>query len=407
MLSLLVVGWARAQRCLVLPFPNRSGDASLDWLGESYVLAMRTALADSAVTVLSDEERGQALAMLGVPAGAELSLASQMRLAKAADARWLIMGWYDYDGAQLTSHASLVDLTQEHLTELAPQAGPLTDLESMQARLGWAALQQMEPGTGVAAPSATIAMPLSAYEDFTRARLARSVAERIRLLLTAARLAPNSGRVLLALGEAYLGDAQAAPALDWLTKVPEGAGERVEAEFYAGVAAYQLGQTQKAADLWRAVSQQLPLPAVVSNLAVAEKALQLAKTDPKADAGRIETSFPADEYRQLARAVGDYAAAKSAAIPADERADYEVRAGDKLRAQGALTAAAAAYQRALAAALPGQNQEQAAAHTGLGEIAYERHDLPQATKEVAAALAAAPGNAAALALRAKLGTDHD
>lgn len=407
LLSLTVAGWAQAQRCLVLPFPNRSGDPSLDWLGESFVVGLRTAMARSSVTVLSHDERARALALLGVPAGAELSLASQMRLAKAADARWLVVGWYDYDGETLTAGASLVDLEREHLTALAAQSGPLTELESMQARLGWAVQNEVEPGAPAAAPgAAAVSMPLSAYEEFTRARLAATPAERIQRLLTAAHLAPQSGRVLLALGEAYAANHQTAPALEWLEKVPPSAPERLEAAFQAGVAAYTLGQTQKAADLWRSVAQQLPLPAVMNNLAVAEKILAAGPSHPEPE-GQIETAFPADEYHQLARAVGEYAAQKSETVPPEARAAYEVQAGDKLRAQGALTAAADAYQRALAACQPGQDQQRAAAHVGLASIAYARQDLALAGREVAAALAAAPDSAAAKALQAKLGSGHE
>ncbi|HET9785147.1 MAG TPA: hypothetical protein VFP94_09365, partial [Terriglobales bacterium] len=243
-------------------------------------------------------------------------------------------------------------------------------------------------------------------EDFTRARLATTPAERLKRLLTAAGLAPQNGRVLLALGEAYAADHQAAPALEWLEKVPSSAAEWPEATFYAGVAAYELGQTQKAADLWRSISRQLPLPAVMNNLAVAEKTLTAGQTDSSPE-GQIDTTFPAEEYHQLAQAVGEYAARKSQAVPAEARAAYEVQTGDKLRAQGALTAAAAAYDRALAAGQPGQAEDQAAAHIGLASIALARQDRALAAKEVAAALAAAPDNAAARALQVKLGSGHE
>jgi hypothetical protein len=72
-----------------------------------------------------------------------------------------------------------------------------------------------------------------------------------------------------------------------------------------------------------------------------------------------------------------------------------------------LAAAAAAYQQALEACQPGQEQQRGAAHAGLAAVAYARHDPVLAAKEVAAALAAAPDNAAAKALQAKLGNGHE
>ncbi|MGH9484379.1 MAG: hypothetical protein ACRD1F_04930 [Terriglobales bacterium] len=391
---------AALTRCLVLPFTNRSGNANLDWMGESFVVAFRQGLRGSGITVLDRADRRHARDLLGAPAGVILSHASLMRLAREADARWLVLGWFDDDGEQLSASASLIDLQREHLVHLTTPAEPERSLQDLEASLGSALRQRLDPGaTGQPAPHPP--MPLSAYEDYVRSRLAPTAADQVQLLRVAAQLAPTDNRILLALGQAYFRDVMDAPAASVLEKIPASAPEYPEAVFTSGLAEYGLGHYSKAIALWRLLEKNLPLPAVVHNLAVAQAAAAGSQKP-----GALALSFPLEQFLQLQRAVASFAARKLAPMSPRQKVDYELQTGEHLFQHAAWAAAADAFQKvvALAASLPGPDQAHplGAAHAGLAAIWYARHDNVQAAREAAAALAADPTNAQAQQLQRKL-----
>ncbi|MGH9468320.1 MAG: hypothetical protein ACRD1Y_13285, partial [Terriglobales bacterium] len=142
-------------RCLVLPFHNHSDDPSLDWMGESFVVGFRQALASSGVQVLDHADRQRARGLLGAAPGVVLSHASMLRMARNADVRWLVMGWFRSDGTQLTAEADLVDLEREHLVHVQVPAVPLRQLQQLQATLG-AQLRRAMGGAAASPPAPSI-----------------------------------------------------------------------------------------------------------------------------------------------------------------------------------------------------------------------------------------------------------
>ncbi|HUX66796.1 MAG TPA: hypothetical protein VMV31_04835 [Terriglobales bacterium] len=386
--------------CLVLPFANHSGDASLDWMGESFVVALRQALEPTPVEVLSRRERAQARRLVGAPAGVELSHATMIGMAQAADADWVVAGSYDYDGSQLRMTGWVLDLRHEHLEPLIEESGGLQQLETLQAALGEAVRREVAPGTAAAA--ATAALPLSAYEEYVRARTATGAAAQIADLEVAAHLAPQDGRVLLALGQAYLRAGQDQEALAWLQRVGRETPQAATAQFEAGVAAYRLEDYPKAVELFQGLARRLPLPAVVQDLGLAR-----AGARHETVTGKLDTDFAAEGFRELASVVAEVQQAKERELGPRERVREELQQGQRLQAQGGLEAAAQAYQAVIAQAGREQAAELAAAHAGLGEIWEARHDRAQAEKEAVAALAADPNSARARALQKQLGGLHE
>ncbi len=385
--------------CLIVPFSNRSGDSGLDWLGESFVVSLRQGLAGSGVAVMTQAERNRARQLVGAAAGVTLSHATLIRMADAAGARWLVTGWYDYDGETLRAQADVIDLRREHLTRPALEQGQITDLEKLQAALGKALRGLVAPGAAAAA--APPPLPLPAYEDFIRARLAPEGAGKIALLQVAMRLSPSDSRVALALGRAEWAAQHDADALYWLQRIPPGAPEYAQAQFTAGLAAYRLGHFDDAAKTFQALTRRLPLPAVMHNLALAQTRAQ-GRPAP----GELETAFPAAGYRQLARAVARASQARWQALPPAQRIQAELEQGEHLQRQGAWAGATQAYQAVLAAAPP-DSPALAAAHAGLAQVWWARHDRARAGREARAALALDPANAAALEVQKKLGAAHE
>lgn len=398
--------------CVVTAFENRSGNPSLDWIGESFRIAFSEALRGSPAAVLDRQEWERALQLGGVPEGESVSHATLIRLAESADARWLVLGWYDYDGETLRAEASLLDLQREHLIPLTPVAGPLDQLESLQARLGQSLRQEL--GGGVA-PAPATPLPLPAYENYVRALLASSPADRLEDLKIAAHLAPGDGRIALLLGQTYLqaGDnpANDASALQCLSAVPATSPDYLQAQFFAGVAAYRGADYARAAAYFTKVKETLPLPAVVADLALAQSQLaagaNAAAGSPAAPPPPLQTDFPADGFRQLEGVVAQFDAAKASALPPGQQIAFELREGERLSAQGGYDAAIKDFQAALALLGPAPappSPQAAEAHVGLARIWLARHDAAQAGAEVRAALAADPGNAQAASLARQLGS---
>src|SRR6185312_16128423 len=178
----------------------------------------------------------------------------------------------------------------EHWVPLAEEAGPLEEIERLEGRLDWAVRQRMLPDSG-SAPEGAITLPLPAYESYIRAELAANNADKIRFLLAAQHLAPKDGRILYALGMAYFSLGHYDSALQWLGPLP-----MPEARFTAALAAYHLREYGRAVGLLQPLADEIPLPAVVHDLALA----QAAARQPQAAPGQLGTEFPADAFRQLA-----------------------------------------------------------------------------------------------------------
>ncbi|HVB40810.1 MAG TPA: hypothetical protein VNE83_07895 [Terriglobales bacterium] len=403
--------------CYIGPFQNRSGEASLDWIGESFAIALRQDLRGSGVTVLTRDQREQALTLAGIPPQAPVSHAGLIRVAGRVDARWLVVGWYDYDGAQLTTGASLIDLKREHLVALAAQSGPLDELEAVQARLAWALRQQVDPGAAPAeAPAEPSAgspagsqapppLPLRAYESYVRAELAASNAARLNDLETAVHFAPNDARILLALGEAELGGQHEAQALKTMLQVPPAAPEYPEAQFHAGLAAFRMRRYQQAESIFSGLEAHWPLPSVVADLALAKAGL--AATSSHAAPAALKTDFPLESFLQLQRTVASFNAARLQALAPGARVATELDQGQRLLGQKAWDAAAQNFQRVLNQGSVATAAETSAAHAGLAAVWMAQHNSAQAAAEAAAALKSDSNNAAAQALQAQLGSNHD
>lgn len=391
---------ASSASCLVVPFVNRSGQPNLDWIGESFVIALRQQVRPVGLDVLSQSERRQARALVGAPAGVPVSHATLFAMAHAAGVRWIVTGWYDFDGQQLTSAAELTDVRLEHLVPINAQSGSLAQIESLQSQLGWAIQQRIAPGTS--APASASSLPLTAYEDLVRARMAATAATQLDLLRVAVHLAPHDARIQLALGEGYLAHGDFALALHALDAVPVGNPLAGRADFDAALAAYRLGQFASATERFRALQQWLPLPAVTNNLELAQA---LASHQPTGN--QLETAFPEDGYRQLARVAAAYRRDQNGGLAAAQQVGAELNRGEHLLAQGGLEAARQAFTAALAPSANAQPADLARAHAGLGDIAWARHDRAAAGRELQAALEADPSCPAALKLQRQMGGTHD
>src|SRR5215212_10499279 len=79
---------------MILPFENTSNLPEYNWVGESFANSLSELLRVPGLVVLSNDEREIAYQRLGLPLTAIPSLATAIRLARAANATMIVLGTY-------------------------------------------------------------------------------------------------------------------------------------------------------------------------------------------------------------------------------------------------------------------------------------------------------------------------
>jgi tetratricopeptide (TPR) repeat protein len=275
---------AGAQTALVLPLFNLSGDANLDWIGESVAETVRETLASEGILVLDRESREIAFARLSLRPYTVLTHASVIKLGEVLDAERIVYGWFQVtappEATEPNGKSSLQvafrvvnrrDLTQSR-EESATAA--LEDLAEAQARLAWQALRLLaKPGT-VPAEEQFLAqrrpVRLDALESYIRGLMATSPEQKHRLFTQAARLDEKFSQPCFQLGRLLFASKDYKVAAGWFERVPSDSPHHMEASFLLGLCLYQMGEYDKAISSFLLVSQSLPLNEVWNDLGAAQ-----------------------------------------------------------------------------------------------------------------------------------------
>jgi len=77
---------------LVLPFENHSGQASLDWVGESFPATINQRLVSAGFLTITRDDRLFALDHLGLPLDFKPSRRNHNRIAQTLDADYVVVG---------------------------------------------------------------------------------------------------------------------------------------------------------------------------------------------------------------------------------------------------------------------------------------------------------------------------
>ena len=83
---------------LVLPFDNRTGQPSLEWIREAAPALLSSRFTSAGFAPMSRADRLYALDHLGLPQGFQPSRASSLKLAETLDADSIVVGNYITDG---------------------------------------------------------------------------------------------------------------------------------------------------------------------------------------------------------------------------------------------------------------------------------------------------------------------
>jgi len=279
---------------LVLPFDNRTGQPSLEWMREAAaeILSMRFASAGFQPTSRAD--RMYALDHLGLPQGFQPSRASALKLAQTLDADSIVVGSYTTDGTSIVAEASLVDVPGLRMLPAVSVRGEMRDLMGVFSALAWQLTRELDPtfsGAEETFIAAGRGIRLDAFEQYIRGITEPDQAERQRHLEQAVKLSPGFSPAWMALGREDYNQQQYTEAAEAFAKVDHNGADGLEAGFYRGLSLLFSGDYAPAAQAFADVARVLPLAEVVNNEGVAvsrqEKDgtslfIQAAAADPNA-----------------------------------------------------------------------------------------------------------------------------
>ena len=277
---------------LVLPFDNRSGQPSLEWIREAAANLLSSRFASAGFAPMTRADRIYALDHLGLPQSFQPSRASSLKLAQTLDADSIVVGSYSTDGTQIVAQAQLVDVPRLRMSLPVTSRGEMRDMIAVFDSLAWQLTRQLDPSFSGAEETFIAAgksLRLDAYEQYIRGITEPDQAERLRHLQQAVKLSPDFSAAWMALGrEEYQGQ-QYDQAAQAFAKVDRDSPDGLEASFYRGLSLLFSGDYPQAEQAFAQVARILPLAEVLNNQGVAASRqghdgtalfVQAASTDP-------------------------------------------------------------------------------------------------------------------------------
>ncbi len=318
---------------LILPFDNRSGNPSLNWIGDSFPDTLSKRLSSSGFLTISHDDRLFALDHLGLPPDFRPSRATTIRIAQQLDANFVIVGSYTVSNEHINIQAQVLSVDQLRLSAPIEDGADLNHLYDAENSIAWKIARAVDPQFSVA--QATFlgvgsAVPLPAFENYIRGTTGLTQAERLKRLQASVSEAPTYAAALLALGKEQYAARDYPAAAATLSKVPVASPQVLEANFYLGLARFNSTQYAAAAEAFAFVAARLPLPEVINDQAVA-----LSRQDKDATAyfQRASITDPNDEDYHYNLAVSLAHHGDTAAAAREITAALALKAGDTEAAQ--------------------------------------------------------------------------
>lgn len=258
---------------LVLPFDNRTGQPSLEWIREAAPDLLGSRFTSAGFAPMSRADRTYALDHLGLPENFQPSRASSLKLAQTLDADSIVVGSYITDGSDFVAEAQIVSVPQLRMSAPVTARGPMRSLIDVLDSLAWKLTRQMDPQFSVAEETFIAAgksLRVDAFEQYIRGITEPDHEERLKHLQAALKLSPDYAAAWMALGrEAYAGQQydQAAAAFAHVGRDDPNA---LEAGFYRGLSLLFSGNYPQAEAAFAGVARILPLAEVLNNEGVAQ-----------------------------------------------------------------------------------------------------------------------------------------
>jgi tetratricopeptide (TPR) repeat protein len=257
---------------LVLPFDNRTGQPSLEWIREAAAEILSSRLASAGFAALSRTDRIYALDHLGLPQGFHPSRASSIKLAETLDADSIIVGNYVTDGTNIVVEAQLVDVPHLRMSQPVTVRGEMREMITVFDSLAWQLTRQIDPGFKVSEETFVAAgsgLRLDAFEQYIRGITEPDQQERLRHLNQSVLLNPKFSPAWMALGREEYAGQRYEQAAEAFAKVGGSADDALEASFYRGLSLLFSGSYARAEEAFAGVARVLPLAEVLNNQGVA------------------------------------------------------------------------------------------------------------------------------------------
>lgn len=312
---------------MILPFENTSNLSEYNWVGESFANSLADLLKVPGLVVLSNDERELAYQRLGLPLTTIPSLATAIRLARAANATMIVLGTYsvstsgeDKTIAALLGTARVIKVNEGRLMgEVMPDgrwasrvfdfADPLTQLQRMQGRLAYDVLYARDkafPFTRNELIARATKVPQVAFETYLKGIQTDDKEKRVNYLRNALKIYSDEkgGAVYpeaaFELGQFYFQQQDWKQAAEYFSRLQKEDPHYTEAAFHAALAYDKLGDERAALDALMPLTPEnskTPLTSVVNNAG----ALSLKAAREEKDA-KERTEFLAQATRFLKRA---------------------------------------------------------------------------------------------------------
>ena len=392
---------------MVLPFENTSKAPGIEWISESFPELLGQRMSSPSVFVIGRDERIYAFDRAGIPSTLRPSRATIFGIAEQLDADYAVFGSYNFDGQIFSASAQLLDLQRLRLAPEVKESGPLLKLIEIQTALAWDLLRQLQANVSTLRQqfvSASAPIRLNAFENYIRGIIASTRQEKIRHLREAVRMNPVYMLAIFQLGKAYFAGRVYETAASWLARIPKIDPLAREANFYIGMAAYYLGDFERAESAFAFLSSRLPLTEVYNNLGVVsarrgkksaldffQKAVHADPNDPDYRFNLGLTLYRAGDHagapRQLREAVAlrpnDSEAHESRLAKTDSRSHalFHVGHGRELISRGFVNEAEADFREAIVL-----DPANSGAHAGLARVLENKGDDSGARREAVSAL---------------------
>jgi tetratricopeptide (TPR) repeat protein len=257
---------------LILPFDNRTGQPSLEWIREAAATLLSSRFTSAGFAPMSRADRLYALDHLGLPQGFQPSRASSLKLAQTLDADSIVVGNYITDGSRMIAEGRIVDVPHMRMSAPVTASGELNDLIAVFDSLAWKLTRQLDPGFNVAEETFVAAgsnVRLDAFEQYIRGITESDHAERLRHLQEAVKLSPGFAPAWMALGREDFDGQLYEQAAAAFAKVGRDEPDFLEAGFYRGLSLMFSGNYARAEGDFAAIARVLPLAQVLNNQGVA------------------------------------------------------------------------------------------------------------------------------------------
>lgn len=320
---------AQSKTLLVLPFENASKAPGLEWIGEGFAEVLSDRMASPSLYAIARQDRVYAFERSSIPATIRPSRASLFRIGEQMDADYMVLGSYNFDGQTFTATAQLLDVKRLHMSREITESGPLVQLFRIQDALAWDLLRVVDPRFASSREMFLANSPsirLDAFENYIRGVVSGSRQEKIKKFREALRLNPRYTMAMMQLGKTFFAVRDYQNAASTFSNVPRSEDEAREANFYAGLSYYYLGDFEKAATAFSYLAERFPLTEVYNNLGVVEA--RRGRRDALDFFQKAADADPADGDYRFNLALALYRSGDSAGAVRELRQCVKVRPDD-------------------------------------------------------------------------------